>query len=204
MSEVESGPYLAVLFDAERGGPEKMEALLAYAAGHPEWFPVPMSPEERAVESWQMVTDPEHLAWEVWRGEVLVGILLLTDINPKVEARLHFLFFDQALIGKRKLLQRFLRYCFEDLGFQRVSLWVPEHVQTLVSFARRKLAFTYEGEVALRTHPTVLQWKRKSPGDAIEVWMAKQGSRKERAHWHAGAWTDVVCLRVTAPEFLGV
>ena len=192
---------MAVPFDPERGGLEKANLILEHAVQHPEWFPVPLSEEQRAESAWMVITHPLHLSWEVWRGEDLVGILLLTDIVPQVEARLHFLFFDRSLVGKTRLLTRFLRFCFEDLGFQRIGLWVPEFVKTLESFARRKLKFTYEGEAALRMHKTVLQWKERSPGDNIEVWMARRGSRRERAHWHADGWHDVICLRLTAPEF---
>lgn len=198
---VEEGQYLAVVFDPERGGPGKIEALLRYAIEHPEWFSTPVADEDRAAVAWAILTHPQHLAWEVWRGDSLVGIILLTDISPKVDARLHYLFFDRDLVGKTRLLRRFLRYCFDDLGFQRISMWVPEYVSSLVSFARRKLKFTYEGEAALRTHPTVLQWKQRSPGDGTHVWMASQGSRRERAHFHNGEWCDVLCLRITGPEY---
>ena len=198
---VEEGTYLAVVFDPERGGPGKLEALLAYAVAHPEWFSTPVAEEDRAEVAWSILSHPQHLAWEVWRGEALVGILLLTDISPKVDARLHFLFFDRNLVGKVRLLRRFLRYCFDELGFQRITIWVPEYVGPLISFARRKLKFTYEGELALRTHPTVLRLNAQSPGDRYHTWMASMASRRERSHWGNGAWHDTVCLRLTAPEF---
>ena len=198
----DGGELLAMPYDPERGGIEKVQKILDHAAAHPQWFSGPSDPEDRmALASW-LLHHPEHLTWEVWREGELVGILLLWKITPKTDALLHFVFFDHNLAGKVGLLQRFLGYCFRDLGFQRITMEVPEDVEKLVSFARRKLSFRYEGEAAVKSHPLVAELERATGSSGNpHTWVATQGSRKERAHWRDGKWLDLICLRLTAPEY---
>lgn len=180
----------------------KVAIMLDHAVAHPEWFGAESDPEARRQSALWLLTNPYHLTWEVWRGSELVGILLLWRITPKVDAVVHFVFFDRNLVGKVRLLRNFLRYCFEELGFQRLSMEVPEDVEKLISFARRKLAFRYEGEGAVQSHPLVADLERWRGKDGKpHVWAASVGSRRERAHWRNGEWLDVVCLRLLAPEF---
>jgi len=197
-SVVAAGKYLAVLFDPTRGWGEYVAKL---AAKYPHWISSPTAPEDRERVLFGMVTNPMHLAWEVWKDAELVGIILLTDISPLVDARMHFAFFDGNLIGKTGLLRRFLAYCFTDLRFQRISVQAPVFSTIMLSYYRRKLRFRYEGELATKKHQIVAQWRRQSPGENVNVWIASVGSRRERAHWHEGQWHDVLCLRITAPEF---
>ena len=183
-------------------GAEKLAIILDHAAEHPEWFAHASTEDERRQTAYWLLTQPTHLTWEVWRGGELVGILLLWRITPKVDALLHFVFFDRNLVGKVRLLRRFLRYCFEELGFQRISMEVPEDVEKLISFARRKLAFRFEGEDAVRSHPLIAELQRATGSSGNpQTWAAKVGSRRERSHWRDGRWLDVVCLRLTAPDF---
>lgn len=194
--------YLATPYEPERGGPEKVELILAHAAAHPQWFNGPSTPEERGALAFWLLHHPEHLTWEVWRGGELVGILLLRKITPKTDALLHFVFFDHNLVGKVGLLRRFLGYCFKDLGFQRITMEIPEDVDKLVSFARRKLAFRFEGESAVKSHPLIADLERATGKSGNpHTWVASQGSRRERAHWRDGVWVDLICLRLTAPEY---
>lgn len=210
---VVSGDYLAVLFDPSRGWGERMAQL---ASDYPHWFGVPMTPAERAELLFAIFSNPSHLTWEVWKEEEIVGLIVLTQIHPKMDALLHFAFFDRNLVGKTRLLQRFLAYCFTDLRFQRISVQVPEFYQTLLSYYRRKLGFRYEGETVLANHQTVGQirslmdepieaavtrFRSLSPRDKVHVWLASRGSRRERLHWHEGKWHDVLCLRLLAEEF---
>jgi len=199
----EGSEYLATPYEPERGGPEKVQRILDAAANHPQWFNGPSTPEERQHLAFWLLNHPEHLTWEVWRGGELVGILLLWKITPKTDALLHFVFFDHNLAGKVGLLQRFLGYCFRDLGFQRITMEIPEDIEKLVSFARRKLAFRYEGESAVKSHPLIADLERATGKSGNpHTWVAAQGSRRERAHWRDGVWLDLICLRLTAPEYL--
>lgn len=183
-------------------GEAKLAQILAAAESNPQWFGVESTGEDRQASAYWLLTNPQHLTWEVWRGEELVGILLLWRITPRVDALLHFVFFDHNLVGKVKLLRRFVRYCFEELGFQRISMEVPEDVEKMVSFVRRKLAFRFEGEQSVKQHPLIAdleRWRGKEGNP--HIWAAAVGSRKERAHWRDGIWQDLVCLRLTAPEY---
>lgn len=211
---VAEGQFLATPMDLTTpNGPEKLEYILQQAMDRPEWFATPHDRDQRMQSAYWILVNPGHLTWEVWRGSELVGILLLWRITPKVDALLHFVFFDRNLSGKVRLLRRFLRYCFTDLGFQRISLEIPEDVPTLVSFARRKLSFRFEGEDAFKQHPLVseLESLTGSSGNP-HVWWASVGSRRERTHWRdtsvgkrgkvfPARWIDTICLRLTAPEF---
>lgn len=197
-------PCFAVPLDLTTAtGEAKLELILAHAMRDPQLFGGDQFDEAgRAQYAYWLVTHPQHLVWEVWRGEELVGILLLHRITPKVDALLHFVFFDRNLVGKVRMLRRFLRTCFEELGFQRISMEVPEPVEKLVSFARRKLFFKYEGEQAVRSHPLIADLERAAGSSANpHIWASRVGSRRERAYWRDGAWHDVICLRLTAPEF---
>lgn len=169
------------------------------AADYPHWIGVETDVAQRAAILFSLFSDPRHLTWEVWKGNAIVGLIVLTDIKPTSDAILHFCFFDRVLIDKTRLLRRFLAYCFEDLRFRRISVQVPVFMGTLVSYYRRKLHFEYEGERAAKQHPTVAQMRKRSPGEEVHVWLASVGSRRERAHWFEGKWHDVLCLRLEAP-----
>lgn len=214
-------PLMLVPLDLTAPNAEaKLQRILGAAQENPQWFGVESTAEDRLQSAYWLLTNPQHLTWEVWRGGELVGILLLWRIIPKVDALLHFVFFDRDLVGKVRLIRKFLRYCFEELGFQRISFEVPEtpappfvraqgfgkttrkaRNNTLVSFARRKLSFRFEGEDAVKQHPLVAELERATGGSGPQMWVAGVGSRRERAYWSEGRWIDVICLRLLAPEF---
>jgi RimJ/RimL family protein N-acetyltransferase len=202
---VSQGALMAVPLDLTTPNAEaKLERILTEIDAYPERWRTPVTPDRVRGEFMRILHHPEHLTWEVWREGELVGILLLWRIVPKQDALFHFLFFDRNLVGKIRLLRRFLRFCFEDLGFQRVSMEVPEDVEKLISFVRRKLSFRYEGEAAVKSHPLLTHLERATGSSGNpHIWVARMGSRRERAHWRDGTWVDLCCLRLTAPEFLG-
>lgn len=221
MTAVAVEPLMLVPLDLEApNGREKLLQILWAAQENPQWFGVESTAEDRQMSAYLLLTAPSNLTWEVWRGGELVGILLLWRIVPRVDALLHFVFFDRDLVGKVRLLRNFLRYCFEDLGFQRISFEVPEtpapvgvkieghdkttrkaRNNTLLSFVRRKLSFRFEGESAVKSHPLVAELKRTTGNSEPSMWVAGVGSRREQAYWSEGRWLDVICLRLTAPEF---
>lgn len=201
---VETPQYMAVPMDLTvPNGAAKLALILDYARRDPQYFGGDQfDADGRAEYAYWMITHPHHVVFEVWRGDALVGILVLWRIMPRVDALLHFVFFDRNLVGKVRLLRQFLRFCFTELGFQRISMEVPEPVEKLVSFARRKLAFRFEGEDAVRSHPLIADLARATGSSGNpHTWAARVGSRRERAYWRDGAWHDVLCLRLTASEF---
>lgn len=175
--------------------------MIQHIADHPFWFNAPADRETLELSASLLLNDPFHWSWEVWRGSEFVGIIVLWRIAPQVDALLHFVFFDENLVGKRQLLLSFLEHCFEDLGFRRISMEIPESVGTLVRFARKKLGFRFEGEDRTTDAFVVRQIRQNGEMPNPTQWIASQGSRREGSHWHDGAWRDTLCLRMTAEEF---
>src|SRR5207237_9879812 len=97
-TSVEAGQYLAVLLNPFRGGEEKNRTILDGCLRLPNLFPLPGTDDERRfiVASW--LTDSDHLFWEVWHAQHVVGILGLTRIVPGLDALAPFVFFDRQLL----------------------------------------------------------------------------------------------------------
>lgn len=119
----------AKLFHWEQADPLEVTDLLNEFVDHPEYMAYPHSPEEIRVIGAKLLTDPMNLIWTTYSGKDLTGVMILTRIVPRVDALLHFLFLDKNLMGKRKLLNNLLGYCFQDLHFHRLSMEVPEGVR---------------------------------------------------------------------------
>jgi len=172
------------------GDPLRNAKILDEFVAHPEWCTMPLNDDELRLVATATLVNLGSLVWECWREGELVGILLLTRVVPKIDALFHFLFFDSNLVGKRLLLKRFLKeYCFEELGFRRVSIEVPEHQHRYRDFCRRVLGFRYEGE-GRPLDPS------KSPDMGTQRWVAEQGSRRERAYCYKGKWLDLQLMRL--------
>jgi hypothetical protein len=162
---------------------------------HPEFLTYPCDEETARRVGIEMFTSPNHITYEAWKGQEFLGGMVLTRIVPRVDALLHFLFIDKDLVGKRKLLQNFIGFCFTELGFNRLSMEAPEG-HRVERFARRVLNFRYEGESRPR-NPEL-------PKSLDDVWVARQGSRVEKAYFDGTAWTDILRLRLLASEWGGV
>lgn len=199
----EYGHYILCPYTLGAPGNPKHSLILDQLCARPYWTQAPMSPDDLrrnyalllSKGLTDVATQPEYGIFEVWRGGTLVGILTLHGIIPGIEAVLHFVFFDGNLIGKRTLLKQFIRTCFRDYGFRRLLMQVPEPVETLIRIAR-KLGFRCEGETALAGHPALERLGMDHP----ERWVARQGSRKQAAHWYGGQWVDLIQLRLLASE----
>lgn len=138
--------FLCTPFDALGGAPDKNARILAAAAHAPERFGVPPGPDAAAAIAARL-TDPRNAAWEVWQNDTLCGILLLDRIEAPIGARLHFVFFDNDLAGKTTLLRAWIARYFEESALERLTLEVPDHMQALIGFARKKLGFLPEGRI---------------------------------------------------------
>jgi hypothetical protein len=176
------------------GHPLKNTILLDTFVAHPDFLTFPHSPEEARAIGANLLTNPGHIVFEVWKDGGIAGIMILTRIVPRVDALLHFLFTDRDLVGKRKLLQNFVGFCFTDLGFNRLSMEVPEGSK-VERFARRVLNFGYEGESRPRN--------AELPKSLDQVWVARQGSRSEKSYFNGNVWSDVLRLRLLASEWVG-
>lgn len=97
------------------------------------------------------LSKPDALLWEVWslddNGECLdlCGILRLSELLPRCNAKAHYFFFDGDLRSKTKLLQAWKEWGFNVAGLHRVTIEIPAHAHALATHARRKLGFVDEG-----------------------------------------------------------
>jgi hypothetical protein len=106
------------------------------------------------------LTRPSMRAWEVWRTAedipVLTGIVILSEIQPGIDANAHYVFFDRDLRGKTALLRSLIEWAFSEhedwLPLQRVTLEIPFPAFALARHAAKKLGFggphqiTYAGK----------------------------------------------------------
>jgi hypothetical protein len=176
-------------YDPFDGHPIKNTLILDALVAHPALLPIPMDPQTARATWGAILTEPGHIVFEVWRDTEIVGVVWLTRILPRVDAVLQFYFFDRDLVGKRKLLQNFVRFCFRDLGFRRLTMEVPEGAR-IERFARKVLSFKLEGESRPR-NPEL-------PKALSDSFVARQGSRREGVRFDGQTWTDVVVLRLMA------
>jgi hypothetical protein len=188
-----------VPFQWQQGDPRRLSYILDKLVERTLWMNVPTTEEERRKTYAHHLTNPLHGTFEVWQGGEIVGILFLHSVVPGVEANLHFAFFDSNLVGKRTLLKQFIAKCFRDFGFRRLVIQFPEPYEKLIHFARSKLGFRYEGEAVVANHPSLASLGMEN----AQVWVARQGSRREQAHWLHDRWVDVIRLRLLASEYEG-
>jgi hypothetical protein len=181
-------------------------ALLDAFVAFPEFLAYPHEPAQARVLGAALLTDPKHIVFGTYSGPDLTGVIMLTRVAPRMDALVHFMFLDRDLVGKRKLLRNFIGFCFTDLGFQRLSMEVPDikvpneeggksRGLRLERFARKALGFRLEGET--RDRP------RELPKALDNRWMARQGSRRESAYFDGSEWHDVILLRLLASEWVG-
>lgn len=185
---------LAKRYDWSTIDPVDNTELLDAFVAHPEFLTYPADPDTARVIGAALVTDVNNVVWVTYTDQTLTGMVVLTRIQPRVDALLHFMFLDKDLVSKRTLLKNLIAHCFRDLGFNRLSMEVPEGVR-LERFARKVLGFRLEGESRLR-NPEL-------PKSLTDNWVARQGSRREGAYFDGTDWKDVLLLRLLAREWVG-
>jgi hypothetical protein len=173
--------------------PYEVTAVLDEFVAHPEFLAYPATPEQARQIGASLLTDPNNLIWTCYNGKDLTGLVILTRIVPRVDALVHFMFVDKELASKRKLLRNLIGFWFKDLGFNRLSMEVPEGVR-LERFARKVLYFKLEGEIRPR-NPEL-------PASLSDNWVARQGSRRESSYFDGAVWKDIVLLRLLASEWV--
>lgn len=182
---------MALPYEWNAGNPARNEIILRTCAEMPNLFPLrPETVEERMVAVAHTLTAPDSFAWEVWCHDRLTGILLLTGIQRGLDAKAHMAFFDRALFGRTKLIQRVIGQAFERFQLERLTVEIPEHLTALIDFARRKLGFKYEGE------PQAV-----SEGHLRARSLAAWGSRREHSFRDGDTWRSLVCLRLLRSEY---
>jgi hypothetical protein len=193
---------LAVPFQPFQINERTAKCLLDGMLSVPAIFTTPGTVEERRILIASVLSDPLNRVWLVWNGGTLTGTLILTHISPQVDAQCHFVFFDRVLLGRKALLWNLMGRVFQELNLQRLTVEVPEFLTPLYKFARKKLMFRLEGEGVAEQHPLVVQ-KLNPYVPNGPTWVARLGSRRERAYWNpeTETWVDLLRLRLLRSEY---
>ena len=87
------------------------------------------------------LTAPNTRAWEVWNEESeVVGIIYFSDILPGLDAKGHYVFWDEAHLRKKTpVIQEAISLMFEDVG--RLTIEIPASFAVLARHAQKKLGF---------------------------------------------------------------
>lgn len=207
--ETSGGRLWAVPLHLNPAVPDKHTPLFDHLVAHPYWFSVSLDPDEVRREAAGGLCLPDTRAWEVWEETTMVGLLVLTKLLPGLDATVHFTFWRTNLFAARRLIHAWLGVVFQDYDLQRVTVEVPEHTKGILAFVRQRLGFRFEGEADCASHKIGVFLESdaaKKHGILTHeagMWLAKQGSRRECAHWDPKAqkFRDVLILRLLRREY---
>jgi len=175
---------------------EKFEHIVTKCTAHRPWFHDYLWKDDamrrQAVIAYLADAFNAGKIWECWRGDALVGILLVNELTPFLSARCHFLFFDSRLADKVALCRNLMGWCFTQLPVETLRVELPTYAHKLEHFVL-KLGFRYEAENRAFSWP-----KQAAPLSRDD---ARLGSRKHRATLYEGVWHDLLLLSVTVDEF---
>ena len=176
---------------------DRWSLLLDKVCEHRPWFDdiVWNDPTARRASAAAYLGDAilHGILWEVWRGEVLTGVILLNQVTLGRDASAHFVFFDRKLADKRALCTNGLGWAFDKLGVEVIRTEIPTYARALAHWARRHLGFRWEAE------GRQLAW----PDDArpLTAREAELGSRRFRTMLYNGVWQDTLLLSITRQEY---
>lgn len=211
---LDSGGLIAVPYQWNRGTPDAFNAkntrILDWLASHPLWFNAPMAPEELYAHTARELVSGNHVIFEIWRGGEIVGLLALSSVIPGLGATAHFTFWSVSFFTGRRIVWNFLGWAFDTFHLQRISMEVPENAERLLRVVRRQFNFRFEGEDdphLTELAAALVKSRPKGIGSADSVtaaktWLAKFGSRREKAHWNGTTYKDVYLLRLLREEYL--
>lgn len=197
--------YIALPFNVNN--PAKVTYILDRMVEHDSWWSdFQKGRRETAAAILANGLAGEYRIFEIWQDRDIVGLVSFTDIVPQVDAKFHPLFFDGEMsnaLGKRGLALGLIDWAFRTIPLERLSAEIPEFRPALISYARKKLGFRYEGEdrtilfdpCAPRHHGK--EGRRVTP----RAGQAVLGSRKFRIVRYKGEWHDLILLSVTRDEF---
>jgi RimJ/RimL family protein N-acetyltransferase len=89
-----------------------------------------------------LLTHPSSYVWEVWAEAPvdLIGILVLSKVDPGRDATAVYTFFDGKLRDKTEVLQWWINWAFQALALQRLSIEIPSYAFAALRHAK-KLGF---------------------------------------------------------------
>lgn len=80
-----------------------------------------------------------------WVIDDFVGVFYLTDIQPEVDALVHYTFFDGRHRGRELLVKEMLKYIFTRYKFQRLTAEAPLYATPQLFKFAEKIGFVKEG-----------------------------------------------------------
>lgn len=80
-----------------------------------------------------------------------MAIMYLYDIVPGHVAEIHAVFFDKILSRRQPVLMDCLTWAFVNFNLVRIEASIPEFARTLCRILEKKLHFTKEGRLRLRS-----------------------------------------------------
>jgi hypothetical protein len=205
----EPSGVFAVPYRMDIGGPEKSHRIIQHMVTHRLWFAGGLSEDEARMHAIELLADSSVWKWEIWRGGEFLGMIMLHRIAPCLDAVFHFTLFNGGnLVSVRRLLKNFVAFAFDAFKLQRISAEVPENGEKFMRFLRSNLGFRLEGELSCTTSRLaefLASKKTSGIGGAASredagVWLAKYGSRREKAHFDGARFRDVYLLRLLKTE----
>lgn len=170
--------------------PEKLSYILQQALVFRPWFSDYLWQQDEAAKKTAVaayLVDAQSRAWEVYKDDQLVGLVLCNHIRIPLDAQCHFLFWDKSLIDKRELCRSMMRWAFTNLPVVTLRVEIPTYARHLLGFVRKALRFRYEAE-------------GRGPKPLTEA-EAKSVCRKHKTILYNGEWHDSLLLSVTVDEF---
>ena len=147
------------------------------------------------------LSDSSSRVWEVWKvGGEVVGVVFFTDIIAGNDATGHYIFFDERLRDKTKVLAEVMDWAFTDhpnegwTALRRITIEIPEHASALVRHAHKRLGFGGSFRHVLST--------RVFKGKEVKTTVRVEGVKKGAVMWR-GELRDLLILGLQNPAGAG-
>ena len=145
------------------------------------------------------LTSPTSRVWEVWATRDAsvepAGVISFTDIVAGVDAKAHYIFFDQRLSDKTPIMKDIIEWAFEDhegwSALARLTIEIPKPFAALARHASRKLGFGGDFRYKMRDI---------QKGDHVEPeFLRVEGVKRAAVTWK-GKQHDLLILGLTRED----
>lgn len=89
----------------------------------------------------EVLGSPHNVFFELEEG---AGLVSFTEVQPRVNASMHFIFYDKKLKGKEHTMWNIMRDMGKMCALRRITCAIPEDRETGIKLVRR-LGFRREG-----------------------------------------------------------
>lgn len=91
------------------------------------------------------VSNRDTFWMEIWEKDELVGLVVLEELHKIVDANAHVLFLDRHILRRIPICKVIIKWLFENMPLQRLTVEVPDWYENTVSLVRN-LGFNTEGK----------------------------------------------------------